>query len=87
MQVIPIAHIRKIIIVFFFYIYYFKYILLDIIMALLTFLHKGHDPGILVSIYMCTDCQQVEIIQTKSFLLDLSIYFLFLAHLSMKCSW
>ena len=35
-------------------------------MPLLTFLHKGHACGVLVSIYMCTDCEHVEIIQTKS---------------------
>ena len=48
------------------YIYYFKYILLDIIRALLTILYKEHASSILGSIFMCTDCQHVEIIQTKS---------------------
>ena len=61
------------------YIYYSKHILLDVIMALLTFLHKGHASSVLVSIYtcMCTDCQHVEIIQTKSLnrLIDLHVIF------------
>ena len=42
------------------------YVLLDTIMVLLTFLHKGHASSILVSIYMCMDCQHMEIIQIKS---------------------
>ena len=34
-------------------------------MTLLTFLHKGHASSVLISKYMCMDCQHVEIIQTK----------------------
>ena len=45
------------------YVYHFKYILFDIIMALLTFLHAS---SALVSIYLYMDCQHVEIVQTKS---------------------
>ena len=48
------------------YIFYFKYTLLDILMASLTLSHKGHAASVLVPIYMCTDCQHMEIIQTKS---------------------
>ena len=58
------------------YIYYFKYLLLDTIMTLLTFLHKRRTFSVLVSIYMCTDCQHAEIIQTKHLTIDLPIYVL-----------
>ena len=46
-------------------------------MAVLTFLHKGHAFSVLVSIYMCTDCQHVEIIRTKTLtgLSDLRLVF------------
>ena len=57
------------------YMYYFKYILLGILMGLLAFVHKGHASGALVPICMWTDCKHVELIQTKV-QLDLPIYVL-----------
>ena len=48
-------------------------------MALLTFLHKAHASSVLFSIYICTDCQYVEIIQTINLtrLTDLRLVFFF----------